>query len=66
MGKPEYITRIKDMRGDFSNIKIKPKKLVDFEMSKASSFVKSERKVKEKKNDKIKKCCAYKNACGKM
>ena len=32
LGKPEYITRIKDMRGDFSNIKIDPIKLCDFKL----------------------------------
>ena len=30
MGKPEYITRIKNMRGDFDDIKIEPTKLCDF------------------------------------
>lgn len=30
LGKPEYITRIKNMRGDFSNVKIEPIKLCDF------------------------------------
>ncbi|MBO4625733.1 MAG: hypothetical protein J5679_00450 [Alphaproteobacteria bacterium] len=30
MGKPEYITKIKNMRGDFSNVKINPIKLCDF------------------------------------
>ena len=34
MGKPEYITRIKNMRGDFSDVKIEPIKLCDFEMVK--------------------------------
>jgi len=34
MGKPEYITVIKNMRGDFSDVKIKPIKLCDFEMEK--------------------------------
>ena len=34
MGKPEYITRIKNMRGDFSGVEIKPIKLCDFEMEK--------------------------------
>ena len=33
MGKPEYITRIKNMRGDFSDVKIEPKKLCDFKLS---------------------------------
>ena len=32
MGKPEYITRIKNMRADFSDLKIEPIKLCDFEM----------------------------------
>lgn len=31
LGKPEYITRIKNMRGDFTNVKIEPIKLCDFE-----------------------------------
>ena len=30
MGKPEYITRIKNMRGDFSDVIIQPVKLCDF------------------------------------
>ena len=30
MGKPEYITKIKNMRNDFSNVKIEPTKLCDF------------------------------------
>lgn len=30
MGKPEYITKIKDMRNDFSDVKIEPIKLCDF------------------------------------
>ncbi len=30
MGKPEYITRFKNMRGDFSDIKIEPIKLCEF------------------------------------
>jgi len=34
MGEPEYITRIKNMRGDFSGVEIKPIKLCDFEMEK--------------------------------
>ena len=34
MGKPEYITKIKNMRGDFSDVKIEPIKLCDFEMVK--------------------------------
>lgn len=33
MGKPEYITRIKNMRGDFSNVEITPIKLCDFKLS---------------------------------
>ena len=33
MGKPEYITRIKNMRGDFSDIKINPIRLCDFKLS---------------------------------
>lgn len=32
MGKPEYITKIKNMRGDFLDAKIEPIKLCDFEM----------------------------------
>ena len=32
MGEPEYITRIKNMRGDYSNVKIEPIKLCDFEI----------------------------------
>ena len=32
MGKPEYITRIKNMRGDFSDVKISPIKLCDFKL----------------------------------
>ena len=32
LGKPEYITKIKNMRGDFSDIKIEPIKLCDFEI----------------------------------
>lgn len=31
MGKPEYITKIQNMRGDFSGLKIKPEKLIDFD-----------------------------------
>ncbi|MBO4480065.1 MAG: hypothetical protein J5742_00370 [Alphaproteobacteria bacterium] len=31
LGKPEYITQIKNMRGDFSNLNITPMKLYDFE-----------------------------------
>ena len=31
LGKPEYITQIKNMRGDFTNVKIEPIKLCDFE-----------------------------------
>jgi len=31
MGEPEYITRIKNMRADCSNVKIEPIKLCDFE-----------------------------------
>lgn len=34
MGTPEYITKIKNMRGDFSNIKIEPIKLCDFKLKK--------------------------------
>ncbi len=34
MGKPEYITKIKNMRGDFSDVKIEPIKLCEFEMVK--------------------------------
>ena len=34
MGEPKYITRIKNMRGDFSGVEIKPRKLCDFEMDK--------------------------------
>lgn len=34
MGKPEYITKIKNMRGDFSSVKIEPIKLCEFEMVK--------------------------------
>ena len=34
LGKPEYITRTKNMRGDFSNIKISPIKLCDFKLKK--------------------------------
>jgi len=34
MGKPEYITKIKNMRGDFSSVKIEPIKLCDFEVVK--------------------------------
>jgi len=34
MGKPEYITRIKNMRGDFSDVKIEPVKLCEFEIEK--------------------------------
>ena len=34
MGKPEYITRIKNMRGDFSKVKISPEKLVEFQCPK--------------------------------
>ena len=34
MGKPEYITRIKNMRDDFSNVKINPIKLCDFKLKK--------------------------------
>ena len=30
MGEPEYITKIKDMRGDFSDVKIEPIKLCEF------------------------------------
>ena len=33
LGKPEYITRIKNMRGDFSNLEIKPIKLCDFKLA---------------------------------
>lgn len=32
MGKPEYITKIRNMRGDFSNAKIEPIKLCNFEI----------------------------------
>ena len=32
MGKPEYITRIKNMRGDFTDVKIEPIKLCDFHL----------------------------------
>lgn len=32
MGKPEYITKIKNMRGDFSDVKIEPIKLCDFKI----------------------------------
>lgn len=32
MGKPEYITRIKNMRGDFNDVKIEPIKLCDFHL----------------------------------
>ena len=34
MGKPEYITKIKNMRGDFSDVKIEPIKLCEFEVVK--------------------------------
>jgi len=34
MGKPEYITRIKDLRGGFSDMKIQPVKLCDFKFKK--------------------------------
>ena len=34
LGKPEYITRIKNMRGDFDNVKINPIKLCDFKIEK--------------------------------
>lgn len=34
MGKPEYITRIKDMRSGFSDVKIHPIKLCDFKFEK--------------------------------
>ena len=34
MGKPEYITKIKNMRGDFSDVKIEPIKLCEFEIVK--------------------------------
>ena len=34
MGKPEYITKIKNMRGDFSDLKINPIKLCDFKLKK--------------------------------
>ena len=30
LGKPEYITRIKNMRGDFTDVKIEPIKMCDF------------------------------------
>ena len=32
MGEPEYITRIKNIRGDFSDIKVEPIKLCDFKL----------------------------------
>ena len=32
MGKPEYITRIKNMRGDFSDVKIEPIELCKFDI----------------------------------
>ena len=32
MGKPEYITKIKNMRGDFSGIKVEPIKLCSFNL----------------------------------
>ena len=34
MGKPEYITKMKNMRGDFSDVKIEPIKLCEFEVVK--------------------------------
>lgn len=34
MGKPEYITKIKNVRGDFSGVQIKPVKLCDFKFEK--------------------------------
>ena len=42
MGKPEYITEIKNMRGDFSDVKIEPIKLCDFEMGGANDQNKTE------------------------
>ncbi len=36
MGEPEYITRIKNMRDDYSNVKIDPIKLCDFEIGGAN------------------------------
>ncbi len=60
MGKPEYITKVPNTRGDFSDLKIKPEKLIDFDYSiknkKTSifSFIRGKRKVKDKTNDKIK------------
>lgn len=33
MGKPEYITRIKNMRDDFSGVKVNPVKLCDFKLA---------------------------------
>ena len=60
MGKPEYITKAPNVRGDFSKIKIKPEKLVEFKSpvknkkSAVLSFVKGKSKVKENTNDKIK------------
>lgn len=34
LGKPEYITKIKNARGDFADIKIKPVKICDFKLKK--------------------------------
>lgn len=34
MGKPEYITKIKNMRGNFDDVKIEPIKLCDFKFKK--------------------------------